>query len=87
MNYVDRIKPADSFQDWKTKIVPRANPDDVRGGQKKAAVRHRVRGAAFPPSENIKRSFDGELYFYSKVFVFELLKDRPVRSRIWQGQR
>ena len=37
-----------------------------------AYVAVRGRAARLPPAENIKRSLDAELYFYSRVFGFEL---------------
>jgi len=37
----------------------------------------------FRRAENIKRALDGELYFYSRVFEFELAEAvEPVRLRI-----
>jgi dipeptidyl aminopeptidase/acylaminoacyl peptidase len=78
INYVDQIScPVILFQGEDDKVVP---PNQTRlmvealnrKGLPNAAIYFAGEGHGFRKAENIKRMFDAELYFYSRVFRFEL---------------
>ncbi len=94
MNYVDRIScPLILFQGLEDKIVPPNQSQMIFDAVKKKGVPCAF--VAFPGeqhgfrrAENIRRSFDGELYFYSKVFGFELAeKVEPVKIENLKGAK
>ncbi len=86
MNYIDRISCAlILFQGLEDKIVPPNQSEMMFEAVKKkglpcAYIAFEGEQHGFRKAENIKRSVDGELYFYSKVFGFELAdKVEPVK--------
>lgn len=94
MNYVDRIKcPLILFQGLEDKIVPPSQSETMFEAVKKkglacAYIAFEGEQHGFRRAENIKRSFDGELYFYSKVFGFELAeKVEPVKIENLAGAK
>lgn len=86
MNFVDNINcPLILFQGLEDKIVPPNQSQMMFDAVKKkgipcAYVAFEGEQHGFRQAKNIKRSLDGELYFYSKVFGFELAdKVEPVK--------
>jgi dipeptidyl aminopeptidase/acylaminoacyl peptidase len=86
LNYVDRIScPLLLFQGLEDKIVPPNQAVMMFEAVKKkglpcAYIAFEGEQHGFRRAENIKRSFDGELYFYGKVFGFELAEPvKPVK--------
>jgi dipeptidyl aminopeptidase/acylaminoacyl peptidase len=78
INYVDQIScPVILFQGEDDKVVP---PNQTRlmvealnrRGLPNAAIYFAGEGHGFRKAKNITRMFDAELYFYSRVFRFEL---------------
>jgi dipeptidyl aminopeptidase/acylaminoacyl peptidase len=78
IHYTDRLScPIILFQGLEDKVVPPNQAemmvDALRAkGLPVAYVPFEGEGHGFRKAENIKRALDGELYFYSKVFGFEL---------------
>ena len=78
INSTDRLScPLILFQGLEDKIVPPSQAelmfDAVRGkGLPTAYIPFEGEQHGFRRAENIRRALDGELYFYSKVFGFEL---------------
>jgi dipeptidyl aminopeptidase/acylaminoacyl peptidase len=85
IHFTDRLScPLILFQGLEDKVVPPNQADmmfeaALRKGLPVAYVPFEGEQHGFRKAENIKRSLDGELYFYSKVFGFELADDvQPV---------
>jgi dipeptidyl aminopeptidase/acylaminoacyl peptidase len=86
INFIDRLScPVIFFQGLEDKIVPPNQAEMMVEG-----VRQKGLPVAYVPfegeqhglrrAENIKRALDAELYFYSKIFAFELADPvEPVR--------
>jgi dipeptidyl aminopeptidase/acylaminoacyl peptidase len=86
INYVDQINcPVILFQGLEDKIVPPSQSETMF-----AAVRAKGLPAAYVPfegeqhgfrkAENIQRALEGELYFYARIFGFELAEPvEPVK--------
>ena len=78
INFTDRLScPLILFQGLEDRIVPPSQAelmfDAVRGkGLPTAYIPFEGEQHGFRRAENIRRALDGELYFYSKVFGFEL---------------
>jgi dipeptidyl aminopeptidase/acylaminoacyl peptidase len=86
INYVDRIAcPVILFQGLEDQVVPPSQSELIFKAVKQkglpcAYVTFEGEQHGFRRAENIKRAFDGELYFYGKVFGFELAEPvKPVR--------
>lgn len=86
MNFIDRINcPLILFQGLEDKIVPPNQSQMMFDAVKKkglpcAYVAFEGEQHGFRQAKNIKRSLDGELYFYSRVFGFELAdKIEPIK--------
>ena len=86
VHYVDRLScPLILFQGLEDKIVPPSQAETMFEALKKkgipvAYVPFEGEQHGFRIAANIKRSLDGELYFYSRVFGFELADPvEPVR--------
>ena len=81
INSADRLScPLILFQGLEDKIVPPSQAelmfDAVRGkGLPTAYIPFEGEQHGFRRAENIRRALDGELYFYSKVFGFELAEE------------
>lgn len=78
LNYTDRFScPVILFQGLDDKIVPPNQAElmvqglDARG-LPYAYVAYEGEGHGFRKAENIKRTLEGELYFYSRIFGFDL---------------
>ncbi|CAN5618417.1 MAG: S9 family peptidase [Pyrinomonadaceae bacterium] len=86
INFTDRLScPLIFFQGLEDKVVP-PNQAEVMvealraKGIPVAYVRFEGEQHGFRQAKNIKRALDGELFFYSKVFGFELAEDvEPVQ--------
>ena len=86
INFTDRLScPAIFFQGLEDKVVP-PNQAEVMvealrtKGIPVAYVPFEGEQHGFRQAKNIKRALDGELYFYSRVFGFELAEDvEPVQ--------
>jgi dipeptidyl aminopeptidase/acylaminoacyl peptidase len=94
MNFVDNINcPLILFQGLEDKIVPPNQSQMMFDAVKKkglpcAYVAFEGEQHGFRQAKNIKRSLDGELYFYSKVFGFELAdKVEPVKIENLPGAK
>jgi len=78
INFTDRLScPVIFFQGLEDKVVPPNQAELMvaalrRKGVPVAYVAFEGEQHGFRRAENIKRSLDGELYFYSRVFKFEL---------------
>jgi dipeptidyl aminopeptidase/acylaminoacyl peptidase len=78
IHFTDRLScPLILFQGLDDKVVPPNQAEmmyeaALRKGLPVAYVAFEGEQHGFRKAENIKRSLDGELYFYSKVFGFEL---------------
>jgi dipeptidyl aminopeptidase/acylaminoacyl peptidase len=78
INFTDRLScPLIFFQGLEDKVVPPNQAEMMvdalrRKGLPVAYVAFEGEQHGFRRAENIKRALDGELYFYSKVFGFEL---------------
>jgi dipeptidyl aminopeptidase/acylaminoacyl peptidase len=78
IHFTDRLScPLILFQGLEDKVVPPNQADmmfeaALRKGLPVAYVPFEGEQHGFRRAENIKRSLDGELYFYSRVFGFEL---------------
>ncbi|HEX7531492.1 MAG TPA: S9 family peptidase, partial [Pyrinomonadaceae bacterium] len=78
INFTDRLScPVIFFQGLEDKVVPPNQAEMMvaalrRKGVPVAYVAFEGEQHGFRRAENIKRSLDGELYFYSRVFKFEL---------------
>jgi len=78
IHYTDRLScPIILFQGLEDKVVPPNQAEmmyeaALKKGLPVAYVPFEGEQHGFRKAENIKRSLDGELYFYSKVFGFEL---------------
>ncbi|MFY9557302.1 MAG: S9 family peptidase [Blastocatellia bacterium] len=78
IHYTDRLScPLILFQGLEDKVVPPNQAEmmyeaALKKGLPVAYVPFEGEQHGFRKAENIKRSLDGELYFYSKVFGFEL---------------
>lgn len=78
INFVDRLScPVIFFQGLEDKVVPPNQAELMvealrKKGVAVAYVAFEGEQHGFRKAENIKRSLDGELYFYSRVFGFEL---------------
>jgi dipeptidyl aminopeptidase/acylaminoacyl peptidase len=86
IHYTDRLScPIILFQGLDDKVVPPNQAEmmyeaAVKKGLPVAYVPFEGEQHGFRKAENIKRSLDGELYFYSKVFGFDLAEAvEPVR--------
>jgi dipeptidyl aminopeptidase/acylaminoacyl peptidase len=86
IHFTDRLScPIILFQGLDDKVVPPNQAEmmfeaAVRKGLRVAYVAFEGEQHGFRKAENIKRSLDGELYFYSKVFGFELAEPvEPVK--------
>ena len=81
VNFTDRLScPLILFQGLEDKIVPPSQAElmfaAVRGkGLPCAYVPFAGEQHGFRRAENIRRALDGELYFYSRVFGFDLAED------------
>ena len=78
IHFIDRLScPMILFQGLEDKVVP---PDQStmmfeavkKKGLPTAYVAFKGEQHGFRQAKNIKRALDGELYFYSKVFKFDL---------------
>ncbi len=84
INYTDRLScPVIFFQGLEDKVVPPNQAELMvqalrSKGLPVAYLQFEGEGHGFRRSENIKRSLDSELYFYSRVFGFDLAD--PVES-------
>jgi dipeptidyl aminopeptidase/acylaminoacyl peptidase len=86
INFTDRLScPAIFFQGLEDKVVP-PNQAEVmvealrRKGIPVAYVPFEGEQHGFRQAKNIKRALDGELYFYSRIFGFELAEEvEPVQ--------
>lgn len=86
INFTDRLScPAIFFQGLEDKVVP-PNQAEVmvealrRKGIPVAYVSFEGEQHGFRQAKNIKRALDGELYFYARVFGFELAEEvEPVQ--------
>ena len=78
INYTDRLScPVILFQGLEDKVVPPNQAETMVDALRKkklpvAYVPFEGEQHGFRKAENIKRALDGELYFYSRVFGFEL---------------
>jgi dipeptidyl aminopeptidase/acylaminoacyl peptidase len=78
INFTDRLScPVIFFQGLEDKVVPPNQAEMMvaalrRKGVPVAYVAFEGEQHGFRRAENIKRALDGELYFYSRVFKFEL---------------
>jgi len=78
INFTDRLScPVIFFQGLEDKVVPPNQAEMMvealrKKGLPVAYVAFEGEQHGFRRAENIKRSLDGELYFYSRVFGFEL---------------
>lgn len=78
IHFVDRIRaPVILFQGLEDKIVPPNQAELIvdalrKNGLPVAYIAFESEQHGFRIAKNIKRSLEGELYFYSKVFGFEL---------------
>jgi dipeptidyl aminopeptidase/acylaminoacyl peptidase len=78
INFADRLScPVIFFQGLEDKVVPPNQAEMMvealrKKGVPVAYVAFEGEQHGFRRAENIKRSLDGELYFYSRVFKFEL---------------
>ncbi len=78
INFTDRLScPVIFFQGLEDKVVPPNQAEMMvealrKKGVPVAYVAFEGEQHGFRRAENIKRSLDGELYFYSRVFGFEL---------------
>jgi len=78
INFTDRLScPLIFFQGLEDKVVPPNQAEMMVDALRKkglpvAYVAFEGEQHGFRRAENIKRSLDGELYFYSRVFGFEL---------------
>jgi dipeptidyl aminopeptidase/acylaminoacyl peptidase len=78
INFTDRLGcPVIFFQGLEDKVVPPAQAELMveairRKGLPVAYVAFEGEQHGFRKAENVKRALDGELYFYSRVFGFEL---------------
>ena len=78
IHYTDRLScPVIFFQGLEDKVVPPNQAETMvealrQKGVPVAYVAFEGEQHGFRRAENIKRSLDGELYFYSRVFKFEL---------------
>jgi dipeptidyl aminopeptidase/acylaminoacyl peptidase len=78
INFTDQLScPVIFFQGLEDKVVPPNQAETMvealrRKGVPVAYVAFEGEQHGFRRAENIKRSLDGELYFYSRVFKFEL---------------
>ena len=78
INFIDRLScPVVFFQGLEDKVVPPNQAELMVAALRKkgipvAYVAFEGEQHGFRQAKNIKRSLDGELYFYSKVFGFEL---------------
>jgi dipeptidyl aminopeptidase/acylaminoacyl peptidase len=86
IHFTDRLScPIILFQGLDDKVVPPNQAEmmyaaALKKGLPVAYVPFEGEQHGFRKAENIKRSLDGELYFYSKVFGFELAEPvEPVR--------
>ena len=86
IHFTDRLScPIILFQGLEDKVVPPNQAEmmyeaALRKGLPVAYVAFEGEQHGFRKAENIKRSLDGELYFYSKVFGFDLAEPvEPVR--------
>lgn len=81
IHFVDRLScPVIFFQGLEDKVVPPNQAEMMVDALRKrgvpvAYVAFEGEQHGFRKAENIKRSLDGELYFYSRVFGFELADD------------
>lgn len=78
IHFIDQIScPMILFQGLEDKVVPPSQSEMMfeavrKKGLPVAYVAFEGEQHGFRRAENIKRALDGELYFYSKVFAFEL---------------
>ncbi|MFL5667345.1 MAG: alpha/beta hydrolase family protein, partial [Ktedonobacteraceae bacterium] len=78
INYTERLScPIIFFQGLEDKVVPPNQADLMvqalrTKGLPVAYVSFEGEGHGFRRAENIKRSLESELYFYSRVFGFDL---------------
>ena len=78
INFTDRLScPVIFFQGLEDKVVPPNQAETMvealrTKGLPVAYVAFEGEQHGFRKAENIRRSLDGELYFYSRVFGFEL---------------
>ena len=86
INFTDRLScPAIFFQGTEDKVVPRNQAEVMvqalrTKGIPVAYVPFEGEQHGFRQAKTIKRALDGELYFYSRVFGFELAEDvEPVQ--------
>jgi dipeptidyl aminopeptidase/acylaminoacyl peptidase len=83
MNFTDRLScPVIFFQGLEDKIVPPNQAEMMveaikAKGLPVAYVAYEGEQHGFRQAENIKRTLDGELYFYGRVFGFELAEKVP----------
>jgi dipeptidyl aminopeptidase/acylaminoacyl peptidase len=86
INYTDQLScPIILFQGLDDKVVPPNQAELMvealrEKGLPYAYVTYEGEGHGFRKAENIKRTLDGELYFYSRIFGFDLAEPvEPVR--------
>jgi len=86
INFTDRLScPAIFFQGTEDKVVPRNQAEVMvqalrTKGIPVAYIPFEGEQHGFRQAKTIKRALDGELYFYSRVFGFELAEDvEPVQ--------
>lgn len=86
LNFIDRLaSPLILFQGLEDKIVPPNQAEMMFAAVRKKGVptaylAFEGEQHGFRQAKNIKRAFDGELYFYGRVFGFELAEPvEPVR--------
>ena len=83
INYVHQINcPLILFQGDEDKVVPPSQSqlmyEAVRGREIPTAyILFKGEQHGFRKADSIKRSLEGELYFYSKIFKFDLAEDIP----------
>lgn len=81
INFTDRLScPVIFFQGLEDKVVPPNQAEMMvealrKKGMPVAYVAFEGEQHGFRRAENIRRSLDGELYFYSRVFGFELAEE------------
>lgn len=85
INFVDRLScPVIFFQGDEDKVVPPNQAEEMvkvlrRKGIPVAYILFKGEQHGFRKAQNIKRAIDAELYFYSRIFGFELADDiQPV---------
>ena len=91
LNFTDRLScPLIFFQGLEDKVVPPSQAETMvealqAKGLPVAYIAFEGEQHGFRQAKNIKRALDGEMYFYSRVFGFELADDvEPVKiENLW----